>query len=173
MKHLADHDPLTGLLNRRGFSAALQNQVAHVRRHGAAGALLVLDLDGFKRVNDTHGHHAGDRLLVEVSEELRACLRETDVVARLGGDEFAAILPGETLDDASLVAARITQRLRERRLGPVGAELGGVTISIGVAAFDDDETGQDILREADLAMYSAKAAGRDRHAVHGRRADLV
>jgi diguanylate cyclase (GGDEF)-like protein/PAS domain S-box-containing protein len=174
MKHLADHDPLTGLLNRRGFGAALQSHVAHARRYGTAGALLILDLDGFKAVNDALGHEAGDRLLVQVSAELRVCLRETDVVARLGGDEFAVILPSETLEEASAVAAKITERVRDASIGAAGPTLTGVTVSIGVAAFTgDDDDGDDVLRQADLAMYSAKAAGRDRHAVHGRSPDLV
>jgi diguanylate cyclase (GGDEF)-like protein/PAS domain S-box-containing protein len=173
MQHLADHDPLTGLLNRRGFAAALENQVAHWRRYGSGGALLILDLDGFKAVNDALGHDAGDRLLVRVAEELRACLRDTDVIARLGGDEFAVILPRESIDDAALVAAKVNRRLREATLG-AGPERRAVTVSVGVAAFDDDfREGEDVLRAADLAMYSAKAAGRDRHAVHGRHADLV
>ncbi len=167
MRHLADHDPLTGLLNRRGLAAALEAQVAHRRRYGAAGALLILDLDGFKAVNDTLGHETGDQLLSRVGIELRACLRETDVLARLGGDEFAVILPRETLAEAAVVAAKITTRLREARLH-------GVTASVGVAAFGPGQEDPDeLLRAADLAMYSAKAAGRDRHAVHGQQPDLV
>jgi diguanylate cyclase (GGDEF)-like protein/PAS domain S-box-containing protein len=171
MRHLADHDPLTGLLNRRGFSAALQSQVAHARRYGATGALLMLDLDGFKAVNDALGHDAGDRLLVRVAEELRACLRETDAIARLGGDEFAIILPRETLEEAMVVADKVIGRLRERRLGTGAPGLTGVTASIGIARFaGGEESGEDVLRDADLAMYSAKGAGRDRHAIHGRHA---
>ena len=166
MRHLVDHDPLTGLLNRRGLAAAMQTQVAQSRRYGTAGALLVLDLDGFKAVNDTLGHDAGDKLLVRVADELRACLRETDVLARLGGDEFAVILPRETLDEAAVVAGKITDRLR--------ATGEAVTASVGVAPFSaEHESGDDVMRAADLAMYSAKAAGRDRHAVAGRHPDLV
>jgi diguanylate cyclase (GGDEF)-like protein/PAS domain S-box-containing protein len=174
MKHLADHDPLTGLLNRRGFGAALQNQLAHTRRYGASGALLMLDLDGFKVVNDTRGHDAGDQLLVQVAAELRTCLRETDVIARLGGDEFAVILPRETLEDATVVADKVIERLRECRLGAAGPGSPGATVSIGVAPFTSDyERGEDVLREADLAMYSAKGAGRNRRAVHGRQPGVV
>ena len=166
MRHLVDHDPLTGLLNRRGLAAAMQTQVAQSRRYGTAGALLVLDLDGFKAINDTLGHDAGDKLLVRVADELRACLRETDVLARLGGDEFAVILPRETLDEAAVVAGKITDRLR--------ATGEAVTASVGVAPFSaEHESGDDVMRAADLAMYSAKAAGRDRHAVAGRHPDLV
>jgi diguanylate cyclase (GGDEF)-like protein/PAS domain S-box-containing protein len=171
MKHLADHDPLTGLLNRRGFSAALQSQVAHTRRYGPAGALLILDLDGFKAVNDAHGHEAGDRLLVDVSAELRECLRETDVIARLGGDEFAIILPRETLEEATVVAEKVTAQIRERGLG---GPHHAVTASVGVAPFGaNHESGEEVLRDADLAMYSAKGAGRDRWAVHGRHQEAL
>jgi diguanylate cyclase (GGDEF)-like protein/PAS domain S-box-containing protein len=174
MKHLADHDPLTGLLNRRGFAAALQTQLAHTRRYGTSGALLMLDLDGFKAVNDAQGHDAGDQLLVQVAAALRSCLRETDVVARLGGDEFAVILPRETLEDAIVVADKVIERLRECRLGAAGVGLPGATASIGVAPFTGDyQSGEDVLRDADLAMYSAKGAGRDRRAVHGRQPGLV
>jgi diguanylate cyclase (GGDEF)-like protein/PAS domain S-box-containing protein len=173
MQHLADHDPLTGLLNRRGFAAALQSALAHTRRYASGGALLILDLDGFKGVNDALGHDVGDRLLVQVGEELRACLRETDVVARLGGDEFAVILPCGTLEEAAVVAAKITARLRAAALGAAPG-VDGVTASIGVAALGDDfEEAEEVLRAADLAMYSAKAAGRDRHALHGRQPGLV
>jgi diguanylate cyclase (GGDEF)-like protein/PAS domain S-box-containing protein len=173
MRHLVDHDPLTGLLNRRGFSEALQHRLAHARRYASGGALLILDLDGFKAVNDALGHDAGDRLLVQVGEELRCCLRETDVVARLGGDEFAVILPRGTVDEAAIVAGKITGRLREAALGAAPG-VHRVTASIGVAALGDGfEKADDVLRAADLAMYSAKAAGRDRHAVHGHHTDLV
>ncbi len=166
IRHLVDHDPLTGLLNRRGFAAALGAQVAHSRRYGTGGALLILDLDGFKAINDSQGHEAGDKLLVRAARELRVCLRETDVLARLGGDEFAVILPRETLEEAAVVAAKITARLRETR--------AGVTASVGVAPFATEyETGEDVMRAADLAMYSAKGAGRDRHALAGRHPGLV
>src|SRR5262249_36019941 len=92
LRHLADHDPLTGLLNRRSFEREVERPLAHCRRYGANGALIVLDLDHFKYVNDSYGHSAGDELIVAVADALRMRLRETDVVARLGGDEFAALL---------------------------------------------------------------------------------
>ena len=161
LRHLADHDPLTGLLNRRGFETALAAHVARARRYGAAGALLVIDLDGFKDVNDTHGHHAGDELLVSCGEGLRERLRETDVLARLGGDEFAVLLPVEYGPRAKLVAEALVGVVRER-----GAAVG-VTASIGVAALDDEVvSGEELLVRADRAMYEAKAAGRDGVAVH-------
>ena len=162
LRHLANHDPLTGLLNRRGFEAALAGHVARCRRYGAAGALLALDLDGFKRVNDTHGHHAGDALLADVAAGLRERVRETDVLARLGGDEFALLLPVETAAQAEVVAEALVALVRER-----GAA-HGVTASLGVVLVDASVTrGDELLVRADRAMYAAKAAGRDRVAHEG------
>jgi diguanylate cyclase (GGDEF)-like protein/PAS domain S-box-containing protein len=156
LRHLADHDPLTGLLNRRGFESALDAHVARCRRYGAAGALLVIDLDGFKHVNDTHGHHAGDELLVDVASGLRERVRETDVLARLGGDEFAVLLPVETAAQAEVAAEALVAVIRER------GRVRGVTASIGVALVDaTTETGEELQVRADRAMYAAKAAGRD------------
>jgi diguanylate cyclase (GGDEF)-like protein/PAS domain S-box-containing protein len=163
LQHQAQHDPLTDLPNRTLFFERLEAALQAETRPG----VCYLDLDGFKAVNDTLGHETGDQLLSRVGIELRACLRETDVLARLGGDEFAVILPRETLDEAAVVAAKITTRLREARLH-------GVTASVGVAAFGPGpQDADEVLRAADLAMYSAKAAGRDRHAVHGQQPDLV
>jgi diguanylate cyclase (GGDEF)-like protein/PAS domain S-box-containing protein len=157
LRHLADHDPLTGLLNRRGFEAAVTAHVARCRRYGAAGALLALDLDGFKGVNDTHGHHAGDALLASVAAGLRERVRETDVLARLGGDEFAVLLPAETAAQAEVAAEALVAVVRER-----GAPYG-VTASLGVVLVDGSAAGGDeLLVRADRAMYAAKAAGRDR-----------
>jgi diguanylate cyclase (GGDEF)-like protein/PAS domain S-box-containing protein len=156
LRHLADHDPLTGLLNRRGFEGALNAHVARSRRYGPAGALLVLDLDGFKDVNDTHGHHAGDALLTDVAQALGERLRETDVLARLGGDEFAVLLPVEHASQSCVVAEALVAVVRER-----GASVG-VTASVGVAVVDDGiVSGDELLVRADRAMYAAKAAGRD------------
>jgi diguanylate cyclase (GGDEF)-like protein/PAS domain S-box-containing protein len=156
LQHLADHDPLTGLRNRRGFEGAVNGHVARCRRYGPAGALLVLDLDGFKHVNDTHGHHVGDELLVAVAAGLRERVRETDVLARLGGDEFAVLLPVEVASQATVAAEALAAVVRER-----GAAVG-VTASVGVALVDATvETGDELLVRADRAMYAAKAAGRD------------
>ena len=104
LKYLADHDPLTGLLNRRSFERELTSHVARVKRFGATGAVLMLDLDNFKHYNDTEGHSAGDALIVRIAHALRSRLRETDVIARLGGDEFVVLLPNEDRDSAEHVA---------------------------------------------------------------------
>jgi diguanylate cyclase (GGDEF)-like protein len=166
LRHLADHDALTGLLNRRAFEESLEAHVARARRYGAAGALLLLDLDGFKDVNDTLGHHAGDALLIRVAGALGDRLRETDVLARLGGDEFAVLLPMESGEAAELVARALVDVVR-------GLD-AGVTVSVGVAVVDSGEvTAEGLMIDADRAMYAAKGAGRDGVRVHGPRADSL
>ena len=160
LRHLADHDALTGLPNRRRFEQELARHLAHVRRYGPEGATLVLDLDCFKPVNDTFGHAAGDRLLARVAYVLRERLRTTDVVARLGGDEFAILLPRVDAAGAGAVARSLVETVRAQALT---ADAHGVTISIGVIAFDERAPAvpEDILAAADIAMYDAKAAGGD------------
>lgn len=154
---LAERDPLTGLVNRRRFEEILLEQLAESRTHGAAGALLMLDLDGFKSVNDTHGHAAGDRLLNRVSRILQATIRETDVACRLGGDEFAILLPRETREGASRCASRILDRLAQAGEGRARVAVHG---SIGIALYPGEgDTPQTLLEYADRALYRAKQAG--------------
>lgn len=164
LRQLAEHDPLTGLLNRRGLEERLAHQLAEVRRYDRGGALLVLDLDGFKMVNDTLGHAIGDELIVSVAAGLRERLRDTDVIARLGGDEFAVILPHETGGDVDQVAAELVQVVRERGEAFDGRHPGRVTVSIGVAEFESQLSAQEMLIRGDIAMYDAKEGGRDRYA---------
>lgn len=167
LKHLVDHDPLTGLLNRRGFEVELDRQAARVRRSGPGGALLMLDLDNFKQVNDTLGHNVGDELIMSVADLLRRTIRETDPVARLGGDEFAVILPEANLAEAEIVAAKIVQQVREQVMYLSGNQQRIITASVGVAMFDDHAlSGQQVLVNADLTMYDAKDAGRNRYACY-------
>lgn len=165
LRHLADHDPLTGLLNRRRFEQELARHLAHVRRYGPEGAALVLDLDRFKPVNDTHGHAAGDRLLARVASVLRERLRVTDVVARIGGDEFAVLLPRADRAGAEAVARSLVATVREQAIA-AGAD--PVTVSAGVVLFADcgPVGAEAALAAADLAMYDAKAAGGDGHALY-------
>ena len=110
LRHMADHDPLTGLLNRRSFERELERHVAYVERYGPKGAAIVLDLDHFKTINDTLGHSAGDELIVRVAHALRSRLRESDVLARLGGDEFAILLPEATPEEADARRRRRARR---------------------------------------------------------------
>jgi len=162
LRHLADHDPLTGLLNRRAFERALEQHLARVRRYGVKGALLMIDLDGFKAVNDRHGHGIGDQVLAGAAERLRARLRTSDLLARLGGDEFAALLPVADRAEAEHVARIAVEVVRD--LSP---EQGPpVTASVGAAVLAEPElTAHVVQRQADRAMYAAKRAGRDGYVV--------
>jgi len=168
LQFMADHDPLTGLLNRRKFEAELDSHVSRVRRYGPAGALLVLDIDHFKHVNDTLGHNAGDELIVSIAGLLRRRLRESDILARLGGDEFAVLLPNADETEAGQVADALLGAVRTSTT-LLDGQRKKVTGSIGVTTFDADIqalSGETILIEADLAMYDAKEAGRDRCAFY-------
>ena len=166
LRRLADHDPLTGLLNRRRFEQELERHVAEVARYGPRGALLVLDLDHFKYVNDVLGHHAGDELILCVAALLQDRLRSSDTLARLGGDEFAVLLPNADTGEAEHVAQTLVQAVREQATVTAAGRRRRVTTSIGIAPFGrGGATGEEVLIEADLAMYEAKEAGRDRYAL--------
>jgi diguanylate cyclase (GGDEF)-like protein/PAS domain S-box-containing protein len=164
--YLADHDPLTGLLNRRAFVRELSDRVVQARRHGGGGAVLFLDIDDFKQVNDTLGHSVGDQAVAGVARVVEQQVRETDVLARLGGDEFGVLLPSATLSEAEALAARLLGAVRELEpLVPSGRRL---TVSIGVAEFVEpsaEMSADDLLIDSDLAMYAAKEAGKDRYSV--------
>jgi len=169
--HRALHDPLTGLANRAGFQERLTQAIAALRRNRSPVALLALDLDRFKQVNDRLGHEAGDRLLQQVALRLQPLLRDTDTLARLGGDEFAIIQTAiKTVGDCKTLSERIISRIREPfMLEGVDASIG---VSIGIAvAGDADNDGEDLTSRADYALYEAKDAGRDRYHVFGERND--
>jgi diguanylate cyclase (GGDEF)-like protein len=157
----AGQDSLTGLKNRRRFEEDLRALMARSRRELTTGALLMIDLDNLKDVNDTHGHPAGDRLIEEIAGVLRRRTRESDVLARLGGDEFAVVIPRSGLAEARVIAEAISAAIREHRPEHAGVE--PVTASVGVAIFGHDPRigSATIVAEADTAMYAAKDAGRD------------
>ena len=159
LSYLARYDPLTGLINRFLFSDRLENAIARARRDESLVALMFLDLDDFKAVNDHYGHATGDALLKQVAKRITASVRETDSVGRLGGDEFTVILEtGTRLEDAGQVASKILDAVAEPYL--VGSRELRVTASIGIATYPlDGDNSQALLRDADIAMYSAKAAG--------------
>jgi diguanylate cyclase (GGDEF)-like protein len=157
----ASQDPLTGLKNRRRFEEDLRLAMARGRRERTAGAVLMLDLDNFKRVNDTHGHPTGDRMIREIAAVLRQRSRESDVLGRLGGDEFALVLPRCSPGEARLVAESIAVAIREHR--SEREEIEPITASVGVAMFGDDPRTsiESVVSEADTAMYAAKDGGGD------------
>ena len=166
IRHQAYHDALTGLPNRAYFSERLGESLSLAARHGHTSALMFIDLDRFKIVNDSLGHAAGDTLLKAVAARIRTCLREGDVLFRMGGDEFTIILPEIAApDDASVVARRILQSMGS----PVSVHehelVVGATIGIAVYPGDGDDA-EALLKNADAAMYSAKASGRGTHAFY-------
>lgn len=160
VRHLAHHDALTGLANRSLLDARLQQAIADARRSEQSLAVLFIDLDRFKNINDSLGHHVGDELLMQVADRLRSEVRESDTVARLGGDEFVIALQG--IGNAS-DAARVTECLLDKLSAPYlvcGTELH-VTPSIGISLFPGDaDDANTLMRNADTAMYHAKALGR-------------
>jgi diguanylate cyclase (GGDEF)-like protein/PAS domain S-box-containing protein len=173
MEQLAFYDPLTGLENRRLFRKRLEHAIKVAQRTGKSVALLYLDLDQFKRVNDTLGHDAGDALLTKVAEELRVCVRREDTVARIGGDEFTVLLPDVgSAAGASIVAQNILRFLRS----PVklATQEVIVTASIGITlAPDDGVEAEALMKYADLAMYQAKETGRNNYQFFTEEMNLV
>lgn len=166
MVHLANHDPLTDLYNRRRFEEEVERHLAEARRYSINGALLFVDLDQFKEINDSMGHLTGDALLVRVAALLREGLRETDIIARIGGDEFAILLPHTDNVRAIAVAERLIDALRNTTVEAEGRVVG-VTASIGIVLFPEDATtAADLFARADLAMYQAKENGRNQFGLY-------
>jgi diguanylate cyclase (GGDEF)-like protein/PAS domain S-box-containing protein len=172
LQHLADHDALTDLFNRRRFDQELAEIVRYCARYGGRGALFLLDLDRFKYVNDTRGHNAGDEVIRAVGRALRENVRKTDVVARLGGDEFAVVLRDADREAAERIAEGMLETVRERRLPLEGQQIS-ITTSIGIVLFGDEEPSvEDLMVNADLAMYAAKEAGGNRFCIADGGADV-
>ena len=148
-------DPLTGLANRRHFRAVLEREIDRVTRSGEAALLLMLDIDHFKAVNDTHGHPAGDFVLRAIADLLQESVRGEDAVGRIGGEEFALLLPGVHQDEAL--------RRAETIRAAIASSDAGMTVSIGVAGFVPDVQVEPdtLLRRADAALYAAKRGGRN------------
>jgi diguanylate cyclase (GGDEF)-like protein len=163
----ADHDPLTGLLNRRGFERELVRAAAHVQRYGGRLVLVYLDLDGFKPVNDTHGHAAGDAVLQAVADVLRGHVRASDLLARLGGDEFAVLLWNLADAAAEAKATALEAMIAATRVRWGEAEIA-VGASAGTAPLADPADTTAALARADAAMYGRKRSRRETPARSGR-----
>ncbi len=167
VRRLAHHDQLTGLPNRNLLNDRMNHAIARVRRHGGRMAVLYIDLDRFKPVNDTLGHEAGDLVLQTVARRLLSCVRTSDTVARIGGDEFVVVTEEIHLpQDASLVAAKIIEALAEPI--PVHDTICSIGASVGIAVFPDDGYSMDeVCKAADTAMYRVKHSGRNAWAFFG------
>ena len=155
----ADSDPLLGVLNRRGFERELARSIAYIKRYGTEAVLIYLDLDGFKAINDRHGHSAGDALLKAVAEQLTAQIRASDLVARLGGDELAVLMWNV---DPEVAAVKLYEL--ERMVSQVTVDYRGASLSVGasagLAALAAEDTPADVIDTADRAMYARKKAKR-------------
>jgi diguanylate cyclase (GGDEF)-like protein len=163
LREIAAHDGLTGLYNHKTFRSLLAAELERCRRYGHRSALLMVDIDHFKRVNDRYGHPAGDRVLAELSRRLGRTVRAVDSVSRYGGEEFAIILPETPLEEAVRVAERLRQAVSSQPIAVVDGETVTVTVSIGAAVTVVQPVCADVLiEEADRALYAAKTGGRDR-----------
>ena len=161
IRHLANHDELTTLPNRNLFFERLKRSIARSNRSGLRTALMFVDLDGFKEINDTLGHDAGDKLLIEIAQRLMGTVREIDTVARIGGDEFAVIISDlPNMDVAARIANQILVELNlPFRLPQDDVDIGA---SIGISFYPDDgDNSEDLLRAADMAMYEVKNLGKN------------
>jgi diguanylate cyclase len=159
-------DPLTNLMNRRGFRHAL-DQLASRSPNGLTGALLMADIDHFKRINDEHGHLLGDKVLQTVAQVLRSCIKGRDVASRFGGEEFAVLLPDTSEQGALAVAEQIRRTVEQGRMrrSDRGKPIGGVTISIGIAIYRPSDDLEVWIGRADEALYRSKRQGRNRVSV--------
>jgi two-component system, cell cycle response regulator len=166
LEELAATDPLTGLYNRRHFGRVLEQLFAEASRYGADLACVMIDLDGYKPINDAYGHAVGDQLLVVAGKLILANMRRMDVAARYGGDEFILLLPRGASEDAAAVVERIREEYRSASAAILEREQG-VTMSVGIASIlaGRPANADQLVRQADAALYQAKQAGRDRSVI--------
>ena len=164
LRYLADHDSLTGLLDRRRFRSELDHYVSFTARYGGQGAVMIVDIDGLKAVNDALGHQVGDNLIRQVAETMRERVRATDVAARLSGDEFAILMP--QTDTAGALQLGEDLRAQVAESAQLAPESAGATISVGITMFGGGRGGSEaVLAAADQAMYRAKEGGRNQIAL--------
>lgn len=165
LRHASRTDHLTRIANRREFMSTVGPALLEVPDAGSAGALLFIDADRFKHINDTYGHAVGDKVLVALAEQIGDCIRRQDIAARIGGEEFAAFL----IDADNIQAHRVAERIRTKVYG-IGTRLGlssdAVSVSIGIAIHEPGEDLESVLREADRSLYVAKNEGRNRIAAN-------
>jgi len=161
-KRLSVTDGLTGLYNRRYFYKYLDLEISRAKRYGSSFSLMLFDIDNFKRLNDTYGHQAGDKVLQKLARIFRSVSRETDIVVRYGGEEFVIILPNTSEEEAIALANRILESVQETQIKINATERVSITVSGGVASFPRNaSTAKSLLSAADSAMYAAKTAGKN------------
>jgi diguanylate cyclase (GGDEF)-like protein len=158
LEYHAANDSLTGVYNRYSFEQVLENEIQRSTRYDRSFSLMFFDIDHFKNINDSHGHHVGDTVLVELSELVRSLVRKIDTVSRIGGEEFSIIVPEISKYDALKMAEKIRSNIENHNFS-VGEK---VTVSFGVTEYDKNARKEDLLKQADQAMYKAKQAGRNR-----------
>jgi diguanylate cyclase (GGDEF)-like protein len=160
MQRQATTDGLTGLMNYKTFYEALERELGRSRRYGGTISLIMADIDNLKRINDTYGHRAGDKVIQEISQRLRDCIRQIDLAARYGGDEFAIILPSTGLEEALIVCRRIVDAVAHDAVTWQRSQIP-LSISIGVGEYGVDTNPEDITSRSDQALYSAKQSGKN------------
>jgi diguanylate cyclase (GGDEF)-like protein len=166
-------DPLTGLFNRRYFDETLQREIASYRREGTPLSILMLDLDHFKKVNDSYGHAAGDDALRALGRLMRTSFRESDVICRYGGEEFAVVLLNSDLDSAYAKAESFRRQVEQTDLGSNGRDMGRMTASVGVACCTEFDFPDQLVQASDAALYQAKRMGRNSTFVCSGRAGVL
>jgi diguanylate cyclase (GGDEF)-like protein/PAS domain S-box-containing protein len=164
LTRLVYHDDLTGLPNRRRFTEDTECKLEHAERYGWRGAVVLLDVDNFKALNDTLGHNAGDNLLKRAALRMRKVVRDSDVLARLGGDEFGVLLPEADRDDAEQLAGRLVDAMASQEVTIDGKRVG--TVSVGICPLDEPLAPEEPLSRADIAMYGVKDGGGNGFAVY-------
>jgi diguanylate cyclase (GGDEF)-like protein len=153
-------DGLTGLINHRTFYEILENELWRSRRYGGQISLIMVDIDNLKKINDQHGHRAGDRVIKEISQRIKLSVRHIDSAARYGGDEFAVILPNTSLAEATVVAERMVNAVGDAPVVWRDSEIA-ISVSIGLGQYDADTSPEDITSRSDKALYTAKQAGKN------------
>lgn len=163
LKLLASTDPMTKLYNRRYFSKISEHTLSLAKREEKELSVIMIDIDKFKNVNDTYGHHIGDEVIIHLANQIRSCKRKSDISARFGGEEFVILLPNTNVDGAKVVAENLRKSVENASLIYDDNTLG-YTISLGVSQVDlgSDQNIEDGLKQADIALYEAKATGRNR-----------
>jgi len=156
----ATTDGLTGLVNHKTFYETLEKELWRSRRYGGKISVIMIDVDNLKKINDTHGHRTGDKVLRQISAKIKQCIRQIDTAARYGGDEFAVILPNTSLDDAVIVAERMVGAVNSSTIQVQGEDIH-LSISVGLGQYDSDTKPEDITSRSDEALYVAKHAGKN------------